>query len=227
MNRRTVLAAVVSTPLITSAPRHGEAKAPSPRQNATPAAASAPLDPARTALLVMDYQTAWLETLTAWDTDALIDRMVEKRECDFIHDFALPLPVAIICQMLNISLEDQHLFANWSATLLAGLELSADPGEAEKAETATVNLYDYLRKIAEKLRGNPGGDLISTLIEAADEEKISAEEVIWGSITPLVAGHETTTHLLGNGMLALIRNPGQLRCANSPGRGEARGTRRL
>jgi nicotinamidase-related amidase len=75
MNRRTVLAAVVSTPLITSAPRHGDAKAPSPRQNATPAAASAPLDPARTALLVMDYQTAWLETLTAWDTDALIDRM--------------------------------------------------------------------------------------------------------------------------------------------------------
>lgn len=174
--------------------------------------------PKRVVQLVPDMQKS---------CDALIDRMVEKRECDFIHDFALPLPVAIICQMLNISLEDQHLFANWSATLLAGLELSADPGEAEKAETATVNLYDYLRKIAEKLRGNPGDDLISTLIEAADEEKISAEEVIWGSITPLVAGHETTTHLLGNGMLALIRNPGQLRCANSPGRGEARGTRCL
>ncbi len=143
--------------------------------------------------------------------DALIDRMIERRECDFIRDFALPLPVAIICQMLNIPLEDQHLFASWSAALLAGLELSADPGEAGRAETATANLYDYLNATAKERRGNPGEDLISTLIEAADEEKISAEEVIWGSITLLVAGHETTTHLLGNGMLALIRNPDQSR----------------
>lgn len=143
--------------------------------------------------------------------DMLIDGLIEKGECDFIRDFALPLPVAIICQMLGIPLEDQHLFTNWSAALLAGLELSADPADAARAETATANLYDYLTGIAEERRRNPGEDLISTLIEAADEEKIRAEEVIWGAITLLVAGHETTTHLLGNGMLALIRNPDQLR----------------
>lgn len=112
--------------------------------------------------------------------DALIDRMIESRECDFIHDFALPLPVAIICRMLDIPLADQHLFEHWSAALLAGLEPSADPGEAERAETATANLYDYLDGIAAERRRHPGEDLISTLIEAANEEKISAQEVIWG-----------------------------------------------
>ncbi|WEK43890.1 MAG: cytochrome P450 [Candidatus Sphingomonas colombiensis] len=142
--------------------------------------------------------------------DRLIDQMLEKGECDFIHDFALPLPVAIICQMLNIPLEDEHLFAGWSAAMLVGLELSADPNGLAAADKATADLYKYLEEIVAGRRKSPGDDLISTLIEAADAEKIRPEEVIWGSITLLVAGHETTTHLLGNGMLALIRNPDQL-----------------
>lgn len=157
--------------------------------------------PRRIAQMTTDIQTT---------CDILIDRMAETSECDFIRDFALPLPVAIICQMLGIPIEDQHHFAEWSATILAGMEISSSAAEKAAAETATTALFDYLAVIAETRREDTGDDLISTLVEAADAEKLRRDEVVWGAITLLIAGHETTTHLLGNGMLALIRNPDQM-----------------
>ncbi len=157
--------------------------------------------PRRIDLLNADIQTT---------CDKLIDRMAAKPECDFIKDFALPLPVAIICQMLGIPVKDQDLFAEWSARVLAGMEISATPEEKAEAQTATLALFDYLAGIADERRNNAGEDLISTLVEAAEAEKLRPDEVVWGAITLLIAGHETTTHLLGNGMLALIRNPDQM-----------------
>ena len=158
--------------------------------------------PRRIDLLNADIQTT---------CDKLIDRMAAKPECDFLKDFALPLPVAIICQMLGIPVEDQDLFAEWSARVLAGMEISATPDEKAEAQTATLALFDYLAGIAEQRRSKAGEDLISTLVEAAEAEKLRPDEVVWGAITLLIAGHETTTHLLGNGMLALIRNPDQMK----------------
>ena len=141
--------------------------------------------------------------------DALIDEMAKSDTCDFIEAFALPLPVAIICQMLGIPASDQHLFAHSSATMLAGMELAATPEERLAADEATMTLYRYLEDVVAS-RTSKGDDLLSTLIEAAEGASISPAEVVWGAITLLIAGHETTTHLLGNGMLALIRNPEQL-----------------
>ena len=142
--------------------------------------------------------------------DALIDAMAGSDRCDFIQTFALPLPVAIICRMLGIAASDQHLFADWSAAMLAGMELGASALERQAADDATTTIFAYLEDAVAARRNAMGDDLLSTLIEAANAEKLSPAEVVWGAITLLIAGHETTTHLLGNGMLALIRHPDQM-----------------
>ena len=141
--------------------------------------------------------------------DALIDDMAEKGSGDFITDFALPLPITVICVMLDISVADQHLFAKGTAAMLAGLEISASAEEFAAAAQSAQELFDYLHAIAAERENQLGDDLISLLIRHEQEDKLSRTEVVWAAISLLIAGHETTTHLIGNGLLALMHNPAQ------------------
>lgn len=141
--------------------------------------------------------------------DALIDRMAEREEGDFIDDFAYPLPVAVICHMLGIPDDNHALLRSGSAAMLAGLELSATPEELEAASRSAQALFDYLRELVDRRADALGGDLLSLLIRHQQEDELTRDEVVWAAITLLLAGHETTTHLLGNGLLALIRHPDQ------------------
>jgi cytochrome P450 len=143
--------------------------------------------------------------------EELIDRMRERESGDFIADFAMPLPVAVICHLLGIPTEEEDLLREGSAVMLAGLEIVATPEEFERASRGAAALFDYLHSVVAERERNPGEDLLSLLVRNEREHKLSRDEVIWAAITLLIAGHETTTHLLGNGLLALMRDPAEMR----------------
>jgi cytochrome P450 len=139
--------------------------------------------------------------------DALLDEMAARRAGDFIADFAMPLPVTVICRLLGVPTTDERLFREGSAAMLAGLEITATPEEFERATEGAEALFDYLHGIARERGEDPGDDLMSLLLQNERAGRLSRDEVVWATITLLIAGHETTTHLLGNGLLALLRNP--------------------
>jgi cytochrome P450 len=141
--------------------------------------------------------------------DRLLDDMTAKESGDFITEFAFPLPVYVICEMLGISHEDHDMFGRCTADMLASLEMSATPEIFDRGTAAARILFDYCKQVAAKREKNLGEDLISLLIQKENEDKMARDEVIWTAVTMLIAGHETTTHMLGNGMLALLRNPEQ------------------
>ncbi len=142
--------------------------------------------------------------------DALLDAMAERGSGDFINDFALPLPVTVICHLLGVPNSDAAIFHEGSAAMLAGLEITATPEEFAHATAGARTLFEFLHDVARVREQNPGSDLLSLLIENERAGKLTRDEVVWATITLLMAGHETTTHLLGNGLLALVRNPAQL-----------------
>lgn len=98
-----------------------------------------------------------------------------------------------------------------SAAMLAGLEIIATPEEFERATAGATALHDYLTAVLRLRERNLGDDLLSLLLRNERDHKLSREEIVWAAITLLMAGHETTTHLLGNGLLALMRNPASWR----------------
>jgi cytochrome P450 len=141
--------------------------------------------------------------------DSLLDAMVAKRSGDFIDDFAMPLPVIVICHLLGIPTSEQGLLRQGSGDMLAGLEITATGEELKRATAGAAALFDYLQTVAREREAQLGDDLLSLLLRNQQAHKLSRDEVVWVLITLLIAGHETTTHLIGNGMLALIRNPEQ------------------
>lgn len=152
-------------------------------------------------------QVAALGAFIAETCDALIDDMAARGDGDFIDDFAYPLPVAVICRMLGIPRSESRLLREGSAAMLAGLELSASAEELDQAADGAQRLFDYLRDQVDARAGALGDDLLSLLIRHQRDDQLSEEDVVWAAITLLLAGHETTTHLLGNGLLALMHNP--------------------
>lgn len=131
---------------------------------------------------------------------------------DFISSFAYPLPVLVIARILGIPEEDFPRFRDWAAVVAAAIDLPVSGLEAfvRRADETTSELAEYFRWIVRERRGEPRDDLISTLIHAeTDEGKINEDEMIATLILLLVAGHETTVNLLGNGLLALLRHPEQ------------------
>jgi cytochrome P450 len=142
-------------------------------------------------------------------TDTLLDR-VEASELDVITDLAAPLPVMVIAHMLGIPPEDYERFKLWSNRIVErrnvppGMPVPDDIGRAIK------ELHAYFSDEIEKRRRNPTDDLIGVLVTAHESEALSTEELQAFAILLLLAGNETTTNLIGNGMLAFGRNPDQL-----------------
>ncbi len=153
-------------------------------------------------------QTENLAPFIEQTCDALLEEL--DGEGDFIEKFALPLPVAVICHMLRIPQSDLPLLQKASAAMLAGLEITASEEELAEASEQAAGLFRHLHDIARTRERRLGDDLLSLLIRNEQADKLTRDEVIWATITLLIAGHETTTHLLGNGLLALIRHPEQL-----------------
>jgi cytochrome P450 len=147
--------------------------------------------------------------------DGLLERVEGASTMDLIEDFAYPLPVTVICEMLGVPVEDHERFKGWSLDVARGLDAILLPPESDVAPRSTNahhSLTDYFRGLIAERRASPRDDLLSALIAAEEAgDKLSEEELMATCTLLLVAGHETTVNLIGNGTLALLRHPGELR----------------
>ncbi len=134
---------------------------------------------------------------------------------DLIRDLAYPLPVTVIAEMLGFPPEDYERIKKWSDEMAEALTLNPSATAQATAYRARQEIRQYFNRIAAGLKDNPGDNLISALLtgEAYGErgERLNPDELFSNCILLLAAGHETTTNLIGNGVLALLQNPDQLR----------------
>ena len=144
--------------------------------------------------------------------DQTLDRIIPQGKMDLIEDFAFRLPVTIICDMLGIPEEHREVFYSSSrdgGRLLDPVPLS--PDEIKQGNTSNAMAAMYFQQLFELRRKTPGDDLITQLVQAEEDgSKLSNEELTANIILLFGAGHETTVNLIGNGLLALHRNPDQL-----------------
>jgi cytochrome P450 len=147
-------------------------------------------------------------------TESLIEEMGGQApgEIDFIEQFAHQLPVHVICKIMGIPLEESDDLGEWSTDI--GLTLfhyyDAD-NRHERTEQGIREFTQYLQEVVKDRRENPQDDLISYLNQAeVDDEQLTEDEVVATAVLLLFAGHETTTKLLANGILELLRHPEQM-----------------
>ncbi len=144
--------------------------------------------------------------------DQTLDRIAERGHMDLIEDFAFRLPVTIICDMLGIPEEYREAFYTGSrdgGRILDPVPLT--PAEIAQGNAANLMAQMYFQQLFELRRKNPGDDLTTQLVQAEEDgSKLSNEELTANIILLFGAGHETTVNLIGNGLLALHRNPDQL-----------------
>ena len=142
--------------------------------------------------------------------DELLDDAARGGELEVIGDFAAPLPAIVIAELLGVPAEDHRTFKQWSSELIALAPL-ADPSRLGEVQQKLDRILDYLRGIIAERRAAPRDDLISAMIAAQEErDALSDAELLATSNLLLIAGHETTTNLIGNGLLALLRHQGEL-----------------
>ncbi len=141
-------------------------------------------------------------------TQELLDAAEQRPSIDLIRDIAVPLPVMVICELLGIPADDRALFRRWSDDLVAAGDPLGDPTLMRRADRAVVELADYLRPLIRSRRSGGTSDLIVALVAAEEDGAMLSEEEVYAMcILLLVAGNETTTNLIGNGILALQRQP--------------------
>jgi len=146
--------------------------------------------------------------------DGLLDGVAARGSMDLIEEFAYPIPVVVICEMLGVPVEDHERFKGWSLDIARGLDLiwlGPDSEVGRRSVTARQALADYFRGLIAQRRAAPRNDLLSGLIAAEEAgDKLNEIELLATCILLLIAGHETTVNLIGNGTLALLQHRDQL-----------------
>ena len=139
-------------------------------------------------------------------TDRLLDRLAERPDADLVEQFARPLPLTVICELLGLPQSDRPKFTRWvQAMTQAPTALGI-----MRTLPALFMMSRYLRAQFDLRRREPRDDLITALVEAEEAgDRLSEEELLSMVFLLLVAGHETTVHLLGSGALALMQHPDQ------------------
>jgi cytochrome P450 len=141
----------------------------------------------------------------------LIADLPEGRPVDFIAEFAAPLPAIVIAKMLGVPPRDRILFKGWSDQLTSLVFGAYDnPDRFHQAARGMLDLRDYLLGMIEKFEMSPEDNLISLLLEQEDGDSLSRDELISTCTLLLFGGHETTTNLITNGLLALLDFPDQM-----------------
>lgn len=140
----------------------------------------------------------------------LLDRIAERGSFDVVADFAYPLPVAVICRLLGVPLEDEPQFSRASAVLAKSLDPFFTDDQADELDEqmdAAAGLRDYLHGLIARRRSQPGDDLLSGLVAVNESgDQLTEEEIVSTCLLLLVAGHETTVNLIGNAILAMLRD---------------------
>jgi cytochrome P450 len=144
---------------------------------------------------------------------AIVDRLLDGLAArggtvvDLVSGFAFPLPFTVISELLGVPAEDRGQVGNWFTTLLAPSSAPEPPAEAV---AASANIVAYLTGLLARKRAAPGEDLVTDLVRAADQNGALTEQEMRSTIFQLVvAGHDTTTSLIGNGTAALLTHPQQ------------------
>jgi hypothetical protein len=146
---------------------------------------------------------------------ALVEELVDARKdperMEVIAELANPLPVIVIGEMLGLPREDRYRLKQWSDKLAALIGTGRPTlAEVEGALGAILEFEDYFRPLLAQRRAQPGSDLLSALVQAEEKGNLLTEQEVLSTCTlVLFAGHETTTNLIGNGLLALLRHPDQ------------------
>jgi len=134
----------------------------------------------------------------------LLDKMADHDEGDLLAEYAFPLPITVIAEMLGVHSEKRDDFRKWTNALLFGTS-------EEEARMAAMAFVMYINELIEERRATDTGDILSGLVRAEDEgETLDHMELLAMVFLLLVAGHETTVNLIGNGMLALMQHPDQM-----------------
>ncbi|HXR66707.1 MAG TPA: cytochrome P450 [Ktedonobacteraceae bacterium] len=135
--------------------------------------------------------------------DELLDAVQEQGTMDFIPTFAYPLPITVISEMLGVPAADRQKFRTWTQAIVNMQE--------EVAGNALQEFFDYIKTLLDEKRIHPASDLISDLVKVEEHgDQLSENELVSMIFLLIVAGHETTVNLLGNGTLALLQHPDQL-----------------
>lgn len=140
----------------------------------------------------------------------LLDQVAANGQMDLLQDFAEPLPVTIIGELLGVPQEHRHQLRPWSAAIVKMYEVNRSAEAAQTAEQAVIDFSNLLRTLANERRRQPQDDLITALVQAEEQgDRLTEDELIANCIFLLNAGHEASVNGLTGGMLALFRNPDQ------------------
>jgi cytochrome P450 len=143
--------------------------------------------------------------------DRLLDGLAAKGDVELIGDFASAIPIQVIGNLLNVPMEEREPLRDWSLAILGALEPVIGEEAFARGNNAVKDFLAYLEVLVERRRakpGNPDRDVLTRLIQGEDNgERLSSKELLHNCIFLLNAGHETTTNLIGNGLVALSENP--------------------
>jgi cytochrome P450 len=145
--------------------------------------------------------------------DRLLDALAAKGDVELIGDFASAIPVQVIGNLLDVPMKEREPLRDWSLAILGALEPVISAEAFVRGNKAVQDFLSYLEILVERRRarpGNPDRDVLTRLIQGEDNgERLTAKELLHNCIFLLNAGHETTTNLIGNGLVALSENPAE------------------
>ena len=144
--------------------------------------------------------------------DRILDQVLDEGSMEAISQYAAPIPVAMIADLMGIPAEDHAKLLDWSHAIVKVFDQNVTDEVGLAADRATADFVAYLESVLDQRRGHRGDDLISAMLEVEESgDTLTDEEIIGTSILTLNAGHEATVHAIGNGLLALATNPDQYR----------------
>jgi cytochrome P450 len=172
------------------------------------------------ALLMKAFNARQIERLrqTARDTASrLLDKLIASGQGDLAADYAHLLPMEIICALLDVPREEASAFRSAARNIVRTMDVNPmSAGQLDESEASMETLQRYFRKVIGARREHPGEDLISQLIAVREGDlQLTEDEIIENIILLFIAGHETTSNMIGNALIALYRHPEQLARARS------------
>lgn len=143
---------------------------------------------------------------------SLIDAFAGKSQVDIIDDFAYPFPVSVICELLGVPREDEPKFRAWVDPIVDSIASSDDKEKMDRRNDAFRQLAAYLFELAQQRTKEPGPDMLSGFVtDDGPDGRLAGPNLMATLVLLLIAGHETTVNLIGNGMLTLLRHPDMLK----------------
>ncbi|MFI7587540.1 cytochrome P450 [Spongisporangium articulatum] len=162
----------------------------------------------------------WIDTVAGRLVEDFAGRLDDSgpaASADLIEHVAEPLPVEVIAELLGVPAADRHLLRPWSNTIVKMYEYGLDDAGRARAERASAEFVAYLRDLVAERRARPwegdlGADLVTDLVAASDgEDRLSEDEIVGTCVLLLMAGHEASVNVVGNGVFALLQHPDQWR----------------